>query len=90
MLGLQCGGSDGYSGITANPALGAVDAWCATAAPRFCRKRRDLWRRALLTRRAVSKDVADKLIGIWRWEEYTARNKGEMNNNPSPGNKAGG
>ncbi len=45
----------------------------------------------LLTRRAVSREVGEKLIErIKWWEEYTARNKGEMNNNPSPGNKAGG
>jgi len=45
----------------------------------------------LLTRRAVSREVGEKLISrIKWWEEYTARNKGEMNNNPSPGNKAGG
>ena len=40
-LALQCGGSDGYSGITANPALGTcVDLWCGTAAPQCCRRRR--------------------------------------------------
>src|SRR5437773_2044866 len=45
----------------------------------------------LLTRRAVSREVGEKLIErIKWWEDYTARNKGEMNNNPSPGNKAGG
>ncbi len=45
----------------------------------------------LLTRRAVSREVGEKLIArIKWWEDYTARNKGEMNNNPSPGNKAGG
>jgi altronate hydrolase len=45
----------------------------------------------LLTRRAVSRAVGEKLVArIKWWEDYTARNKGEMNNNPSPGNKAGG
>ncbi len=45
----------------------------------------------LLTRRAVSREVGEKLIArIKWWEEYTARTGGEMNNNPSPGNKAGG
>jgi len=45
----------------------------------------------LLTRRAVSREVGEKLIArIKWWEDYTARNQGEMNNNPSPGNKAGG
>jgi altronate hydrolase len=45
----------------------------------------------LLTRRARSKEVGEKLVDIihW-WEDYTARNNMEMNNNPSPGNKAGG
>ncbi len=41
VLALQCGGSDGYSGITANPALGAAaDLWCGTAAPRCSPRRR--------------------------------------------------
>jgi altronate hydrolase len=45
----------------------------------------------LLTRRAASRDVGEKLIGLIKWwEDYTARNKGSMDNNPSPGNKAGG
>jgi altronate hydrolase len=45
----------------------------------------------LLTRRAVRPEVAEKLIArIKWWEHYTAINEGEMNNNPSPGNKAGG
>ena len=45
----------------------------------------------LLTRRAVSREVGEKLIArIKWWEDYTEREKGEMNNNPSPGNKAGG
>ena len=45
----------------------------------------------LLTRRAVSQKVGQKLIARIRWwEEYTARHHAEINNNPSPGNKAGG
>ena len=45
----------------------------------------------LLTRRAVSTAIADKLIARIRWwEQYTARNDQEMDNNPSAGNKAGG
>ena len=93
MLGLQCGGSDGYSGITANPALGnAVDRWSRMAARRSCPKRPEIYgAEHLLTRRAVSREVGEKLIDrIKWWEDYTARNHGEMNNNPSPGNKAGG
>ena len=93
VLGLQCGGSDGYSGITANPALGAaVDRLVRHGGTAILSETPEIYgAEHLLTRRAVSKDVADKLIGrIKWWEEYTARNKGEMNNNPSPGNKAGG
>ena len=45
----------------------------------------------LLTARAANREVGEKLVGLIRWwEDYTARNGGEMNNNPSPGNKAGG
>jgi altronate hydrolase len=45
----------------------------------------------LLTRRAVSRDVGEKLLALFDWwKDYTARNGGEMDNNPSPGNKAGG
>jgi altronate hydrolase len=93
VLGLQCGGSDGYSGITANPALGAaVDRVVRHGGTAILSETPEIYgAEHLLTRRAVSKDVADRLIGrIKWWEEYTARNKGEMNNNPSPGNKAGG
>ena len=93
VLGLQCGGSDGYSGITANPALGAaVDRLVRHGGTAILSETPEIYgAEHLLTRRAVSKDVAEKLIArIKWWEEYTARNKGEMNNNPSPGNKAGG
>jgi len=93
VLGLQCGGSDGYSGITANPALGAaVDRLVRHGGTAILSETPEIYgAEHLLTRRAVSKDVAEKLISrIKWWEEYTARNKGEMNNNPSPGNKAGG
>ncbi|MFI4952593.1 MAG: UxaA family hydrolase [Burkholderiales bacterium] len=93
VLGLQCGGSDGYSGITANPALGAaVDRLVRHGGTAILSETPEIYgAEHLLTRRAVSKEVAEKLIArIKWWEEYTARNKGEMNNNPSPGNKAGG
>jgi len=93
VLGLQCGGSDGYSGITANPALGAaVDRLVRHGGTAILSETPEIYgAEHLLTRRAISKDIADKLIGrIKWWEEYTARNNGEMNNNPSPGNKAGG
>jgi altronate hydrolase len=92
-LGLQCGGSDGYSGITANPALGnAVDRLVTHGGSAILSETPEIYgAEHLLTRRAVSREVGEKLIArIKWWEDYTARNKGEMNNNPSPGNKAGG
>jgi altronate hydrolase len=92
-LGLQCGGSDGYSGITANPALGAaVDLLVRHGGTAILSETPEIYgAEHLLTRRAVSREVGEKLIArIKWWEDYTARNQGEMNNNPSPGNKAGG
>ncbi|MEO8739697.1 MAG: altronate dehydratase family protein, partial [Casimicrobiaceae bacterium] len=93
ILGLQCGGSDGYSGITANPALGAaVDLLVRNGGTAILSETPEIYgAEHLLTRRAVSREVGEKLISrIKWWEEYTTRNNGEMNNNPSPGNKAGG
>jgi altronate hydrolase len=93
VLGLQCGGSDGYSGISANPALGAaVDLLVRHGGTAILSETPEIYgAEHLLTRRAVSKEVGEKLIRrIKWWEEYTARNGNEMNNNPSPGNKAGG
>ena len=92
-VGLQCGGSDGYSGITANPALGAaVDLLVRHGGTAILSETPEIYgAEHLLTRRAVSRAVGEKLIGrIKWWEDYTTREKGEMNNNPSPGNKAGG
>jgi altronate hydrolase len=93
VVGLQCGGSDGYSGITANPALGAaVDLLVAHGGTAILSETPEIYgAEHLLTRRAVSAEVGQKIVErIHWWEEYTARNHGEMNNNPSPGNKAGG
>jgi len=93
VVGLQCGGSDGYSGITANPALGAaVDCLVANGGTAILSETPEIYgAEHLLTRRAVSREVGAKIVErIHWWEEYTARNKGEMNNNPSPGNKKGG
>jgi altronate hydrolase len=93
VVGLQCGGSDGYSGITANPALGvAVDHLVRHGGTAILSETPEIYgAEHLLTRRAVSRAVGDKLIArIKWWEDYTARERGEMNNNPSPGNKAGG
>jgi altronate hydrolase len=92
-VGLQCGGSDGYSGITANPALGAaVDLLVRHGGTAILSETPEIYgAEHLLTRRAVSRDVGEKLVSRIRWwEDYTTREKGEMNNNPSPGNKAGG
>ncbi len=93
MVGLQCGGSDGYSGITANPSLGAaVDLLVRHGGTAILSETPEIYgAEHLLTRRAVSREVGEKLVSrIKWWEEYTTREKGEMNNNPSPGNKAGG
>ncbi len=92
-VGLQCGGSDGYSGITANPALGAaVDLLVRHGGTAILSETPEIYgAEHLLTRRAVSREVGEKLVSrLEWWEDYTAREKGEMNNNPSPGNKAGG
>ncbi|PJN93956.1 galactonate dehydratase, partial [Amaricoccus sp. HAR-UPW-R2A-40] len=93
VIGMQCGGSDGYSGITANPALGvASDLLVSHGGTTILSETSEVYgAEHLLTRRAVSREVGEKLIARIRWwEDYTARNKGEMNNNPSPGNKRGG
>ncbi|MBM6593268.1 UxaA family hydrolase [Microvirga pudoricolor] len=93
MLALQCGGSDGYSGITANPALGAaVDLLVKHGGTAVLSETPEIYgAEHLLTRRAATREVGEKLVGMIKWwEDYTARNHGEMNNNPSPGNKAGG
>jgi altronate hydrolase len=93
ILGLQCGGSDGYSGISANPALGAaVDLLVRHGGTAILSETPEIYgAEHLLTRRAASREVGEKLIERIRWwEEYTRRNGNEMNNNPSPGNKAGG
>lgn len=92
-VGLQCGGSDGYSGISANPALGAaVDRLVRHGGTAILSETPEIYGgEHLLTRRAVSREVADKLLArIAWWERYTARNGMQMDNNPSAGNKAGG
>ena len=93
MVGLQCGGSDGYSGISANPALGAaVDRLVRHGGTAILSETPEIYGgEHLLTRRAVSTAVADKLLARIRWwETYTARHAMSMDNNPSAGNKAGG
>jgi altronate hydrolase len=92
-VGLQCGGSDGYSGITANPALGAaVDLLVAHGGTAILSETPEIYgAEHLLTARAASPEIAGKLNArITWWEDYTKRNGGEMDNNPSHGNKVGG
>jgi altronate hydrolase len=93
VLALQCGGSDGYSGLTANPALGvASDLLARNGGTSILSETPEIYgAEHLLTRRAATREIGEKLVSRIRWwEDYTARNGGEMNNNPSPGNKAGG
>ena len=93
MVALQCGGSDAWSGITANPALGhACDLLVAQGGTGVLAETPEIYgAEHLLTRRAFTPEVGQKLVDriLW-WEDYTARNRGSMDNNPSPGNKKGG
>ncbi len=93
VLGLQCGGSDGWSGVTSNPALGdAADRLVALGGTAILSETPEIYgAEHLLYARAVSPEVSAKLRARldW-WEDYTARHGAEMDNNPSPGNKAGG
>jgi altronate hydrolase len=92
-LGTNCGGSDGYSGITANPALGnASDRLIACGGASVLAETTEIYgAEHLLTRRARTPDVARKLLErIAWWERYVAMFGVQMDNNPSPGNKAGG
>ena len=92
-VALQCGGSDAWSGITANPALGyACDLLVAQGGTGVLAETPEIYgAEHLLTRRAVDQKTGEKLLGLisW-WEDYTKRNRGTMDNNPSPGNKKGG
>ena len=93
IVALQCGGSDGYSGITANPALGlAVDRLVAQGGSAILAETTEVYgAEHLLTRRAVRPEVGEALIERIRWwEDYAAKLDGEIDNNPTPGNKAGG
>ena len=93
VLGMECGGSDAYSGITANPALGvAADLVVRNGGTAVLSETTEIYgAEHLLTRRASSPEVATKLVDLihW-WEEYTERNGAKINNNPTPGNKDGG
>ena len=92
-IALQCGGSDGYSGITANPALGyAVDLLVRNGGTAALAETPEIYgAEHLLTGRAKSQETGQKLIDLLHWwEDYATKNDSGMNNNPTPGNKAGG
>jgi altronate hydrolase len=92
-LAMECGGSDGNSGITANPALGeAADLLVAQKGTAVLGETTEIYgAEHLLTRRAVSREVGEKLVDrIKWWEWYTGVFGARIDNNPSPGNKAGG
>jgi len=93
VLGLECGGSDGYSGITANPALGvAADLLVQAGGTAVLGETPEIYgAEHLLTRRATSREVGERLIERIRWwEDYVKRCGASLDNNPSPGNKEGG
>jgi altronate hydrolase len=92
-LALQCGGSDAWSGMTANPALGhAADLLVKNGGTVILAETPEIYgAEHLLTKRAINEEVGKKLLGrIKWWEDYVKRNNGSLNNNPSPGNKIGG
>ncbi|HAT1684031.1 TPA: altronate dehydratase [Klebsiella oxytoca] len=93
ILALECGGSDSYSGISGNPVLGYVaDKIVQQGGTAILSETSEIFgAEHLLTRRAITPEVGQKLVDrIKWWEDYCARTKSEMNNNPSAGNKAGG
>ena len=93
ILGTNCGGSDSYSGLTANPALGdAVDRLVRHGGTAIVGETPEIYgAEHLLTRRAATEAVGRKLLQrIDWWREYTQKNGASMDANPSPGNKAGG
>lgn len=93
VVALQCGGSDGWSGVTANPGLGkAADLIVKQGGTVVLAETTEVYGgEHLLTRRAKSPEVAQKLVDLihW-WEGYTAYFGASIDNNPAPGNKAGG
>ena len=93
VVGLQCGGSDSFSGISANPALGAaVDRLVACGGTAILAETPEIYgAENLLLERAATRDVGERLIGLLEWwEDYTRNEPQGFDNNPSPGNKAGG
>ncbi|MDB5812490.1 MAG: hypothetical protein JWN94_4612 [Betaproteobacteria bacterium] len=94
MVGLQCGGSDGFSSITANPALGAaMDLLVRHGGTAILSETPEIYGvEHTLTRRARSREVGEKLIERIRWwkDEYTVGRDTQINGNVSPGNQTGG
>jgi altronate hydrolase len=93
VLGLNCGGSDSFSGITANPALGYCSDLLAElgGAPVLAETTEIFGAEHLLVKRARNREVAEKLLGcIQKYKDYLRRFEGSFDDNPSPGNKAGG
>jgi altronate hydrolase len=92
-IGLECGGSDGFSGITANPALGAaMDILVRHGGTAILSETPEIHGvEYMLTRRAVTPAVGQKLLDrlAW-WEEYTRGHNGQFNGVVGPGNQAGG
>ncbi len=92
-LGLNCGGSDAWSGVTANPVLGiAVDRLVAAGGTAVLGETPEIQGAThLLTRRAATPEVTRALLDrVQWWEHYAAAEGGSLDNNPSPGNRAGG
>lgn len=93
VVGLQCGGSDSFSGLTANPALGAaVDILVGYGGTAILSETTEIYgAENLLLQRVANEEVGRRLIGLldW-WKDYTAKEPKGFDNNPSPGNKAGG
>lgn len=92
-LALQCGGSDAWSGISANPALGvAADLLVRQGGTAVLAETPEIYgAEHLLTERALNQSVADALMQrIEWWQSYVERHQGSLDNNPSPGNKLGG
>ena len=93
VLGLECGGSDAYSGVTANPALGvAADLVVTQGGTAILGETPEIYgAEHLLTRRAVNPGVGGRLLErVHWWEGYVERSGASLDNNPSPGNKEGG
>ena len=93
MVALQCGGSDGWSGVTANPLVGAAsDLLVRQGGTVVLGETPEVYgAEQLLTRRAVSRAVGERLLELigW-WERHSDMHGMEIDNNPSPGNKLGG